>query len=332
MKRDLLGLRYREGRTKNHVESWFLKVNEPDGRRALWVRCTIFAQEALPPVAEAWAIAFDRHRGQVAVKTTVPFGTARFAKDALDVDVDGSQLSPERAKGVLSSGRGTLAWDVALKDSGAAPIVHFPTRAMYADALPPLSKLVTPVADARATGALRVDRGGDDVDLWEIEEWPAMIGHNWGRGHPELYAWTHCNAWNVPGLVFEAVSARARIGPMLTPMATLAWVRWNGRRFDLARARALTRNRGAISLRRWEMTGEDAGVTLTCDVAAETDDFVGLHYPNPTGPMTYCLATNLARARLELKLPDGEVVQATSRAAALEIGTLESEHGTRMYL
>ncbi len=164
-----------------------------------------------------------------------------------------------------------------------------------------------------------------------------MMGHNWGRGNAELYAWTHCNAWEIDGaktegFAFEAMSARVRVGPLLSPMATSAYVRWKGRSWDLSRMKALGRNRGTISLRRWEMTGDDGGLHVACEVAAETDDIVGLHYPNPSGTMTYCLNTKLARARIELKLPDGEKIIAVSRAAALELGTTDGDHGVRMVL
>jgi hypothetical protein len=330
---ELLGKRYREGdRRRGHIESWFFKANEPDGRRAFWTRCTIFAQPSLPAVAEAWAIAFDRHRGHVAVKATVAIGTARFAENALDVEVDGCALSLAGARGALSSGRGEVTWNLTASPAQSAPIVHFPSPAMYRDGLPPFSKLVTPLSDARASGTVRIDRGRGDVDVWEVGKWPMMIGHNWGRRNAELYAWTHCNAWDVEGLVFEAVSARVRIGLVLSPLATSAFVRWRGRSYDLSRMRALASSRASISLRRWEMTGEDAGLKVACDVAAENDDFVGLHYPNPDGPVTHCLDTKLARARLELQLPDGETVTATSRAAALEIGTIRGDHGIRMHL
>lgn len=331
----LLGMRYRPPAKKGHVESWFLKVNEPAGRRALWVRCTIFVRPSLAPVAEAWAIAFDRHRGHVAVKSTVGLDAARFRHDALDVEVDGCSLSLGRARGTLASGRGTLTWDVNVGPPLAAPIVHLAGPmgvAMYDDRVPPFSKVVTPISDARAQGQLTVDRGGGDVDVWEMSDWPVMIGHNWGRGNAELYAWTHCNTWDVPGLVFEAVSARVRVGPVLSPMATSAFVRWRGQSWDLSGLRALRKNRGSISLRRWEMSGVHDGITIACDVAAENDDIVGLHYMNPVGPITNCLNTKLARARLELQLPGGETVTATSRAAALELGTIQPDHGIRMYL
>jgi hypothetical protein len=320
------------GKGSGHIESWFLKANEPNGRRAIWVRCTIFAGRLLPPVAEAWAIAFDRHRGHIAVKSTVSLAAARFATGKVDVEVDGCTISLERSRGALSSGRGSLAWDLAIGSARAAPIVHFPSLAMYSPSLPPFSKIVTPLSDARAAGAVRVVRGDDDVDTWDVEQWPLMVGHNWGTGNAEHYAWTHCNTWDAEGLVFEALSARVRIGPMLSPMATSAYVRWRGRSWDLSRPRALASNRGAISLRRWEMTGSDRGLDLACDVAAETDDLVGLHYPNPSGTITHCLNTKLARARIELHFPDGETITATSRAAALEIGTMRTDHGIRMYL
>ncbi len=318
------------------VESYFMKANAPDGRRALWTRCTVFRQPGLPVVAEAWAIAFDRHRGHVAIKSTVPFAEARFAAHDLDVEVDGCSLSLKRAKGRLESGRGELGWAL---DFGPAlsEIQHLPTL-LYKGELPS-SKLVSPIADARATGVVEVKRGPNDVDTWNVEDWPMMVGHNWGRANAELYAWSHCNVWEsaadrapMPGLVFEALSARVRMGPVLSPMMTMVFLRYRGKSWNLAGPRALGKNRGHLSLRRWEVTSDAEGLELTCDIAAETDDVVGLHYANPSGPMTYCFNTKLARARLDVRLPDGSSFTAFSRAAALEIGTLEPDQSVTMAL
>ncbi len=80
------------------------------------------------------------------------------------------------------------------------------------------------------------------------------------------------------------------------------------------------------------MTAEGQGIDVRAELAAETDDFVGLHYPNPSGAMTYCLNTKIARTRLELRLPGAAPMIATSRAGALEIGTRDAQHGVRMFL
>jgi hypothetical protein len=335
---DLLDLRYRGG---GHVESWFLKANEPGGRRAIWLKGTVFArlpsaderQPHVPALAEAWAVAFDRERGHVATKTTVPFESARFARGTLDVEIDGCELSLGRARGAIASGTRRLAWDLAVGPERSAPIVHLPRAALY-EAPFPSSKLVTPLADGRVSGALQVDRGdGSAIEEWNVGEWPAMIGHNWGRSHARLYAWVHCNSFDdAEDLAFEAVSARVRMGPVLSPMGTAVFVRWKGRRWDLNARELIGHNRGSISLRRWEVTAAGQGIEVRAELAAETDDFVGLHYPNPSGAMTYCLNTKLARARLELRLPGQAPMIATSRAAALEIGTHDRQHGVRMYL
>jgi hypothetical protein len=333
----LLGPRY-AGRG-GHVESWFLKANDPSGKRALWVRVTVFAREgarhgAVPPVAEAWAIAFDRERGHVATKSTVTLENARFARGTLDVEVDGCALSLGRARGRLETGGRTLAWDLAVGPERSAPVIHLP-QALY-EARFPASKLVTPLADGRVEGKITLRRAGaEPEESWDVAGWPAMIGHNWGRGHAHLYAWTHCNVWEEnDDLVIEAVSARVRMGalPLLSPMATAVFVRLGRERFDLGALEGLGKNRGTVSLRRWELAAEGHGLRITGELAAETDDFVGLHYPNPSGAPTYCLNTKLARGRFEIALPGGRTLVATTRSAAFEIGTRDRHHGVRMVL
>jgi hypothetical protein len=347
---ELLDLRFSGG---GHVESFFLKANEPSGRRAIWVRATVFARprsadptsEPVPPLASAWAIAFDRERGHVAAKTDVPLAQARFARGAFDVAVDGCELSLGRARGAVETAGRALGWDLVIGPPRCAPIVHLPSPALYRASVPP-SKAVTPVADARLEGVFRVRRGAHEPEeTWDVGGWPAMLGHNWGPGHPHLYAWTHCNTWDdAEDLVFEGASARVRVGPLLSPMATVLFVRWRGESFDLNAREVLGTNRGLISLRRWEATSlSPRGPSLKVELSAETDDFVGLHYPNPRGAMTHCLNTKLARARLELSLPakagaaggrgaGGPTLVAHSRCAALELGTREPRHGVRMYL
>ncbi|MGH7329966.1 MAG: hypothetical protein ACREJX_16595, partial [Polyangiaceae bacterium] len=74
------GVRFDALAPKPHVESYFIKANDPHRRRALWIRATIFASARDPSaaIAEAWSIAFREDGTSVAVKTQVPFSRSRF--------------------------------------------------------------------------------------------------------------------------------------------------------------------------------------------------------------------------------------------------------------
>lgn len=349
---------------RGHVESTFLKLNDPHAPRALWVKLTVFAPTERtsggPPhergrtVAEAWAIAFDhaaddappasyraagdkRTRGprHVAVKRTVPVEQATLARtrpfrlEAAGVSFDGTRLH-----GAIEHGRARIRFDVTLAPRDRAPFVPFPLPAMYRGTFPK-SKLVSPIFDARAEGEVVVE-GTGDTRVWEVRDWPAMQGHNWGVGHADLYAWAHCNAWNEPEgreLVFEGFSGRVKVSRFTTPLVTIVAVRCRGVRYEARTPAELVRARGAIDrLRRWTFGGKQAGATIEGELELDDDDTVGLYYPNPTGEMTYCLNSKIARATLRFTPPGRAPMVLTSRAAALEIGTHDASHGIRMYV
>jgi hypothetical protein len=319
------------------VESYFLKANDPSSPRAIWLKTTIFVSRGVR-LAEAWAVAFDGVKGHVAVKTSIPFGRARFAQGELDVEVDGVTMRPGDTRGAIASGDRRVAWDLTLRSDGL-PLVHYPRAWMY-DAPFPSSKLVSPYPDLRATGSVVVNG-----ETWDVDRWPGLFGHNWGRRHANVYAWGHCNQWREDGpnghdgagapvddLVFEGVSGRVQVGPVLTPLATLLCVRWRGVRFELNSPLAWFTNHAAIGERRWTFGGEDRIVRIEGELSAATDDFVGLFYENPSGPPTHCLNSKLAQARLRVEVKGRPALAVRSSAAALELGTLSPTHGVRMYV
>jgi hypothetical protein len=316
------GVRY-DPRGGGHVESYFLKVNDRESKRALWVKATILARsDGSEPVAESWAVAFERGRPAVAAKTTVPLSRARFSPRALDVELPTLSLSRARARGEV----GEIAFDLALADE-TQPLLHYPTHRMYVGRFPS-SKFVSPMPNLAARGEARV---GDRT--WTIDGWRGLLGHNWGRGHAFAYAWGHCNVWDDDvDLVLEGASGRVRVGPVLTPTTTLVLVRWRGETHALNRVSQLLRNRGSMTLRRWRFSGSGPTLSLRGEFWADTDDMVGLHYENPDGAMTYCLNSKLASARVSITPRGGLPFVASSRAAALEIGTRDAHHGVRMAL
>jgi hypothetical protein len=317
-------VRFDPTRASDHVESYFIKLNDASGRCALWLKATILAGRDRSPVAEAWAIGFDREAGHVGVKRVVPHAEARFSKYELDVSVGGIEMSEGKTRGKIQSGDHVIEWDLEFDASGA-PLIPYPSPKMYTGPLPS-QKLVSPHASTRFSGSYRVD--GREV---KVDGWRGMQGHNWGKRHTELYAWGHVNQWDdQEDLMLEGVTARVKVGPLLAPPLTLVCVWHRGERYELNQTKTLLKARGSISTRVWtfQSTGPDASVEG--ELRAETEDMAGLYYENPNGEMTYCLNSKIARAELTLTPKGRPIVRATSRAAALEIGTKDAGHGVKM--
>lgn len=310
-----------------HVESYFLKLNDSEGRRALWLKATILVREGgTPRASEAWAIAFDRDGRHVAVKESTPLAQARFGRGGLDVAVAGLRLTPGRVSGEVKSGGARVSFDLRFS-MDAAPIVPLPSARMYETKLPS-SKLVSPHPDARFWGTYAID--GETI---AVDGWRGMQGHNWGSRHAELYAWCHGSQWDgVDDLVVEGVTARVKVGPVLAPPMTLLCVRHRGVAYDFNAPLALARSRGTIDVRgrRWTFSAKSALATISGEMWADTSDFVGLAYENPDGAITHCLNSKIARGRVRLSVHGKPDVTATTRAAALEIATKDPDHGVTM--
>jgi hypothetical protein len=323
------GVRYDPARARRgHVESWFVKANDPSARRAIWLKWTIWAPDRAPQraVAEAWAIAFDSERGHVATKTAVPFERALFAPGELSAHVDASSLYPGGARGRVESGGRSVAFDLKF-DSREGPLMLFAAAWMYEGAFP-RQKALSPIPNARISGEIAVDGA-----TWKVDDWPGMVGHNWGRGHSELYAWGHCNAWDDgEDVVLEGTTARVRVGGVLTPPTTFLCVRHHGTSYLANGAASVARNAGTISPRRWRFHGRGPRIEVDGEMWADTEDFVGLFYPNPDGSTCHCLNSKLARAEVTLRVAGRAPRTLRSAGSALEIGTLATDHGVRMYV
>jgi hypothetical protein len=317
------GLRF-DAASNGHVESYFLKINDPSGERALWVKATMLARAGIveaEPVAESWAIAFERGKPPVTRKATIPFSRARFSKGNIDVELPTVAMSSARVTGKHDG----LSFDFAIADS-TPPLFHYMRR--FYEGRFPSSKLMSPMPNLVANGEARV---GDRT--WKIDGWRGLLGHNWGRGHAFAYAWGHCNVWDEDvDLVFEGTSGRVRVGPVLIPTTTVLVVRLNGETHALNHVSELARNKGSMTFRRWKFSARGPTLSVSGELFAETEDMVGLHYENPDGAMTYCLNSKLASARIALEPRGGLPIVVNSRAAALEIGTRDPHHGVRMAL
>lgn len=320
---DWNAVRFDPGSERGHVESHFIKLNDAEGRCALWLKATILRRLGEPAVAEGWAIAFDRRIGHVAAKQVVPFESAVFSPDTLDIRFAELRFEPWSTRGVLHADGHRIEWSLAFAGD-AAPFVPLPER-LYRDHLG-TSKLVTPHPDLRFTGSYRVGNRVVDVDGWR-----GMQGHNWGRRHALAYGWAHCNVWqDAEELVLEGITAQVALGPVSSPPISALIVTHGGVCHRFTPPRSLWRTRGRITPRGWDFRAANRSARVSGSFRADTEDFVGLHYENPNGDMTYCLNSKIACGQVRLEVEGRPAVVANTRAAALEIGTRDPDHGVRM--
>jgi hypothetical protein len=321
----------------DHVESFFIKAVCPRAERALWIKATVFGRAEEPELAraEGWAVVFDRRPGskteRVAVKHSlslaqVEVGTFRAGMRWQRDDGQGLRLEPGICSGRIANGDDRIEWHLEYTND-EKPFVMLPHMRLYSAPFPS-SKTVTPAPNASFEGQLTVNG-----EVWRIDSWPGMQGHNWGKGHAESYAWSHCNHFDgYESLAVEAVSARVRVGRVLSPVLSIVYLRFRGADFHFSAIPNPLSARGTFDFRSYRFTGKASGVRVQALVEASANDFVGLYYANPQGPTTHCLNAKLATMRLSLQLPGSKPIETRSSAAALEIGTLGGQHGVQMHV
>jgi hypothetical protein len=316
-----------------HVESYFLKLNDPSGARALWIKATLLARAGQGAEAEAWAIAFDRGQGNRAAKEVIPLTRApwaeqpeaRFSDQRLDLKVASLRMKELSCAGSVTSGSVRLSWNLSWA-CREAPLVPFPGDRFYSGPFP-RSKLVSPAPDARFSGWYEVDGARHEVDSW-----PGMQGHNWGTGHTHRYAWVHGNLFDDPDFVLEGLTGRVKLGPAVAPPITILCVRHRGVRYDWNRVIDWPRARGEFAPGRWSFGARSDLGEIEGEVTASPQDVVGLVYENPAGPPAFCLNSKLARAEIRFAPRGRAPRRLTSQAVALEIGTTDPGHGVPIVL
>ncbi|MBW2461078.1 MAG: hypothetical protein JRH11_05495 [Deltaproteobacteria bacterium] len=324
-------------RARGHVESHFLKAVAPDGQRAIWVKHTLLRPTAPDNagVAEVWAVAFTRDQGPLAAaKSVFPLTDAHFEHAPFDYRIGPCRLTAETAEGRAASSGHEITWSLGL-ESLAPEFRPYPLASMYTGPFPK-QKALTPVPSARVDGEFTVDG-----DLWTIDGWQGMQGHNWGEGHSERYAWVHCNAFrgadgrgssaqDLAKTWLEVMTGRVRVGGVLLPWLTVGALCLDGEMHSFNGARALTSRNVTVTTTRYRTTLRHGLHRLDLDVATTPAAMAGLHYENPDGSMTHCLNSKLAEGTVKLSAPGRPTRTLHSDAFALEIGTKDPDHGIRM--
>lgn len=316
-----------------HVESYFLKLNDPAQGFALWLKFTFLVpQDGRAPVFEVWGVWFDmddptRTR---AWKTTQPL-TSQLVLDPdlhllMPTPLGPCELTNRSTRGVLDDAAHRLEWDLTF-DAGQDALRHLPWRWMYEKRLP-RSKILAPHPASRFSGHVRIDGR-----LYTVDRAIGTQGHNWGSEHAWHYAWGHCALFDGmgPDTFFEGFSSRLKLGPWVTPPLSVAHLSLEGQRHAFDRWRSMRSRLVSLTNRRWQFRLENDTHALEGVLEAPLDDFICLHYRNPDDSLAHCLNSKLASGELTLRDRHERPIKrlVTYRGAALEVLTRDPSHGVR---
>lgn len=301
-----------------HYESWFIRANHPHEPRAFWIRYTIFipAGNGAARLGEVWAIYFDGARAHpIAAQEDIPWPQCHVQPDTLDLRLGESRLVSGNAEGRAQGSHHQLQWQLRYR-GGEGPLLLLPA-ASYERGFPKAKALVCrPLV--LFNGHLLVD--GERI---AIEDWIGSENHNWGQIHTDAYAWGQvCGFDNDETAFLECSSARLKLGPLWTPLLTLAVLRYGDRIYAFNRVERSWRQKADYGAGHWTFTSTQDGNRLHVEMSARARDTIALRYRNPPGGIKTCFNSKLARCEVLLERPSQAPVQLRSASrAAFEILT-----------
>jgi hypothetical protein len=179
----------------------------------------------------------------------------------------------------------------------------------------PRTKATSPVPDLDATGSLTVD--DTEVDL---TGWTGMLGHNWGTEHAARWIWLRAAGLGADesGWI-DAVLARVRVGPALTPWTGFGALSLDGERHRLGGllgrgTRVALRPDGA------DITLTGSGVRVTTQATVPLAATVGWEYADPGGHRHEVVNSSVAAMSVEVERDGRRQPFQPARRGVLEVG------------
>ncbi|ORB28134.1 hypothetical protein [Mycolicibacterium parafortuitum] len=293
-----------------YYESRFVRANDPDADRAVWLRETLLLPTAGSVTADVWVMMFDP-AGHRAVRQQYAIDDANFDADPWAARIADTTLDDTAAAGTIPDAR----WDLSITPDGQDPVRVLTERA-YRRRFP-TAKTTVRHPKARFDG--RVESRGHGVD---VAGWVGSVNHNWGTRHTPAYAYGQiCGFDNAPDSTLEIVTARAALGPVLLPGVTLFVLRHAGEEFAVRAIRGSLHTHGRYTPFRWTFGARVGEHMIEGEITTTPDDVIGLTYPDTHGGAKYCYNSALAHCRIQVAGKAFERTELVSRRAMFEILT-----------
>lgn len=328
LRQELNATRYKEGDTKGHYESYFLRANHPTKPLAFWFRYSIFSPKTKKynkhkVIGELWAVVFNREKNTMtAVKEEYLINDCAFSADGLDINIaELGRLLPNTASGTVNKNGHTITWDIKY-EKAAAPIKLLP-NVLYKSRLPS-AKTTVPNPMLIFNGVVTVNN-----ETYVIDNWVGSQNHNWGSRHIDEYAWGQVAGFdNEPDAFLECATARVKLGPFQTHWFTTAVLHYDDKKIDLNNLWWGFKAKATFKSFNWHFDTKNKAARIQCTIEAPLESFVGFNYYKPEGGSSVCLNSKIAKCHLLLSQegkPDR--VFKTKHRAAFEIFNTERDHG-----
>jgi hypothetical protein len=278
-----------------YYESRYIRANHPDLPQALWLRETLLLPTAGDPVADVWVMMFDPDgAGNRALKEPYPIDAAAYEYDNWTARIGATSIDDRSAQGVVTGGNRSARWDLRITP-GSEGMVKLLTDRAY-EARIPTAKTTVRHPLAEFDGQVELD----DVRL-VLDGWTGSVNHNWGTRHTPAYAFGQvCGFDDAPDSTLEIVTARAAIGPVLTPAATLFVFRHAGQEFAVRSILRSLQTHGRYKPFSWAFGGRVGDQMIEGEIVAEPADVIGLTYTDTDGGSKYCYNSAIATCRVQL--------------------------------
>jgi hypothetical protein len=308
---------------RGHYESFYLKAGDPDAPRAVWIRYTVHKRPRAQPTGSLWFTLFDAEAdGPRASKVTV--GADRIAAGGGDyLRIADGRFGPGRVVGTARTDALEAEWDLTF-EPGAEPFRHLPRAWMYTAPLP-RTKLESPHPGTSFSGRVRA---GDRTI--ELNGWPGVVGHNWGREHAERWIWMHGTGFEESSgeAWLDAAIGRIKVGPLTSPWVANAQLVLDGDRHRLGGLERVRSTTVSETPHRCDFVLPGHDLTVRGTVEAAPSDVVGWVYADPDGPEHNTANCSIASMRLEVERPGAAPRHlSTAFGATYELGMRERDHG-----
>lgn len=308
-----------------YQEVWYLKCNAPDAVRALWLRFTILIRaDHSKEIAEVWAIFFDRRDGRTyktGIKNTWPLSEFQTV-NTTGLRIHENSLLEDSTSGMVENDTSRIAWEFRMT----------PGEDAQQDFVPAALKRLGLVKNTALTIHEQwLFTGWCEVNgerfIWN--QAPGMQGHLAGPKNGHSWAWGHCNCFvdesGAPAsLVWDGLSARARLGNRATPHLTSMYVQLGRERFSMNTVRDALCTKSSYDFDGWEFFASKGGCRFAGRLTAQRDDFACVTYEDTDGSNLYCHNAKICDMTLEITQPGGRTECYTALgAAAYEVVTRE---------